>query len=55
MVADEAELRAHHAELTEAGLAVMLVEQIPGGDDLLCSYYTYLDESGSPVSTSRSG
>lgn len=48
IVADEAELRRHHGELTERGLAVMLVEQIPGSDEQLCSYYTYLDESGSP-------
>lgn len=32
-----------------AGLDVMLVEMIPGPDSLLCSYYTYLDESGAPL------
>lgn len=32
-----------------AGLEVMLVEKIPGPDSLLCSYYTYLDESGVPL------
>ncbi len=47
-VVDEAQLRREHAELTERGLAVMLVEQIPGSDEQLCSYYTYLDESGTP-------
>ncbi|MBV9126038.1 MAG: hypothetical protein JO112_22015, partial [Planctomycetes bacterium] len=31
-----------------AGLDVMLVEMIPGPDDRLCSYYTYLDEQGTP-------
>lgn len=41
------ELRVAHRRLTEAGLAVMLVERIPGPDSLLCSYYTYLDASGS--------
>jgi D-aspartate ligase len=30
------------------GLEVVLLEVIPGPDDLLCSYYTYLDEGGSP-------
>jgi len=28
------------------GLEAFLVEAIPGPDDLLCSYYTYLDETG---------
>jgi predicted ATP-grasp superfamily ATP-dependent carboligase len=32
-----------------AGLDVMLVEMIPGPDSRLCSYYTYLDESGTPL------
>jgi D-aspartate ligase len=31
-----------------AGLEALLVEFIPGGDDKLCSYYTYLDEDGTP-------
>lgn len=42
-------LLAEHRELTDAGIGVLLVEQIPGPDDLLCSYYTYLDSSGSPT------
>jgi len=29
-----------------AGIQTFLVEMIPGPDDKLCSYYTYLDESG---------
>jgi D-aspartate ligase len=32
-----------------AGVDVMLVEMIPGPDDRLCSYYTYLDETGTPL------
>ncbi|HWG42539.1 MAG TPA: hypothetical protein VN688_07110 [Gemmataceae bacterium] len=32
-----------------AGIEVMLVEMIPGPDDRLCSYYTYLDADGSPL------
>ncbi len=32
-----------------SGLQVMLVEKIPGPDDRLCSYYTYLDEAGEPL------
>jgi predicted ATP-grasp superfamily ATP-dependent carboligase len=32
-----------------AGVDVMLVEMIPGPDDRLCSYYTYLDENGEPL------
>jgi len=49
VVDDLAGLRREHAELTGAGLAVLLVEQIPGGDDQLCSYYTYLDPTGKPT------
>ena len=29
-----------------AGIQTFLVEMIPGPDDKLCSYYTYLDENG---------
>lgn len=32
----------------EAGIDVLLMEMIPGPDDRLCSYYTYLDESSEP-------
>jgi predicted ATP-grasp superfamily ATP-dependent carboligase len=32
-----------------ANVGVMLVEMIPGPDDRLCSYYTYLDETGTPL------
>jgi predicted ATP-grasp superfamily ATP-dependent carboligase len=32
-----------------AGIDVMLVEMIPGPDDRLCSYYTYIDENGTPL------
>jgi predicted ATP-grasp superfamily ATP-dependent carboligase len=31
-----------------AGMDMLLVELIPGGDEQLCSYYTYLDEHGEP-------
>jgi predicted ATP-grasp superfamily ATP-dependent carboligase len=31
---------------SRVGIKTFLVEMIPGGDDRLCSYYTYLDESG---------
>jgi D-aspartate ligase len=37
------------ASARAAGLDVMLVEMIPGPDDRLCSYYTYLDETGRPL------
>jgi predicted ATP-grasp superfamily ATP-dependent carboligase len=32
-----------------AGLEVMLVEWIPGGDETICSYFTYLDEAHAPL------
>lgn len=46
---DFAELRVEYSTLRAAGLAVLLTEQIPGPDDLLCSYYTYLDAAGTPT------
>ncbi|HEX5412868.1 MAG TPA: hypothetical protein VFZ27_13545 [Terriglobia bacterium] len=33
----------------EAGLEVVLMENIPGPDSRLCSYYTYLDEDGNAL------
>ncbi|MGQ0574877.1 MAG: carboxylate--amine ligase [Pseudonocardia sp.] len=49
VVDDWAGLQAAHAELHAAGVAVMLVEQIPGTDEQLCSYATYLDAAGDPT------
>lgn len=43
---DEVVAGVHAA--AEAGTDVLLMEMIPGPDDRLCSYYTYLDESGEP-------
>jgi predicted ATP-grasp superfamily ATP-dependent carboligase len=44
------ELLDAHRRLTEqVGIAVVLMESIPGPDDRLCSYYTYLDERGRPL------
>jgi predicted ATP-grasp superfamily ATP-dependent carboligase len=41
-------LYAHEA-LGAAGIETLLVEWIPGPDDRLCSYYTYLDGEGTPL------
>jgi D-aspartate ligase len=43
------EMLAAYLQAEQAGIAVMLVEQIPGPDDRLCSYYTYLDEQGNAL------
>jgi predicted ATP-grasp superfamily ATP-dependent carboligase len=43
------ELSAALAVAEQAGVATVLMEKIPGPDDLLCSYYTYLDERGEPL------
>jgi predicted ATP-grasp superfamily ATP-dependent carboligase len=45
---DVNELRQATARTAAAGVEFMLVELIPGPDDRLCSYYTYLDKSGTP-------
>jgi predicted ATP-grasp superfamily ATP-dependent carboligase len=36
-------------QANDAGMQMLLVELIPGGDDRLCSYYTYLDEHSKPL------
>ena len=43
------ELEDAYRKVQDAGLECMLVEYIPGGDDLLCSYYTYIDAEGQPA------
>lgn len=47
-VHDFAGLADAYARVRAHGLDVVLLEEIPGPDDLLCSYYTYLDERGEP-------
>lgn len=44
-----AELMEAYGKVRFHNLEVMLVEMIPGSDDLLCSYYTYMDEKGLPL------
>ncbi len=48
MVRDFDELMAAFRRVDEKGLEVVLLEVIPGPDDLLCSYYTYIDDQGTP-------
>jgi predicted ATP-grasp superfamily ATP-dependent carboligase len=43
------ELLAVFAQTDDARTDVLLMEHIPGPDDRLCSYYTYLDEAGAPL------
>ena len=43
------ELVAAYRKTSDAGVAAMLTEMIPGPDDRLCSYYTYMDENGHPM------
>lgn len=46
---DFAQLDEACARVRGLGLGVMLVEFIPGPDDRLCSYYTYLDDDDRPL------
>jgi D-aspartate ligase len=46
---DFASLRHALAQVSALQMETMLVEFIPGRDDQLCSYYTYLDENGAPL------
>ena len=43
------ELLRNFSELQRHGIEFLLMEYVPGGDDLLCSYYTYMDENGTPL------
>jgi predicted ATP-grasp superfamily ATP-dependent carboligase len=43
------ELLAAHQTADDAEVETLLLEMIPGPDDRLCSYYTYLDEHGNPL------
>lgn len=48
-VNDRAELMSEFSRLTQLGLSMVIMEFIPGCDDHLCSYYSYVDESGTPL------
>ena len=48
-VNDQAEVAAAVASVAATGTGSVLMEKIPGPDDRLCSYYTYLDESSRPL------
>ncbi|HSV15356.1 MAG TPA: hypothetical protein VLI90_13940 [Tepidisphaeraceae bacterium] len=43
------QLLAAYDTAAGAGMDMMLVELIPGGDEQLCSYYTYLDAQGNAL------
>ena len=43
------ELHQKFVELQHQNIEYLLMEFIPGGDDQLCSYYTYMDENGTPL------
>jgi predicted ATP-grasp superfamily ATP-dependent carboligase len=49
VASDFEQLLSAFDEANEAGMQTLLVELIPGADDKLCSYYTYLDEQGKPL------
>jgi D-aspartate ligase len=48
MARDFEELMSAYRLVNDHAVEVVLLEVIPGPDDLLCSYYTYLDEEGEP-------
>lgn len=49
MVADLSQLLDAFETTSAAGIDVLLMEWIPGADDRLCSYYTYVDEEGTAL------
>ena len=46
---DADELTAAFAATSEAGLEMIVTEIIPGDDSRYCSYYSYLDDDGTPL------
>ena len=49
VVENEKQLIDRFNAAEELGLSMLLSEIITGGDDRLCSYFTYIDESGEPL------
>jgi predicted ATP-grasp superfamily ATP-dependent carboligase/CelD/BcsL family acetyltransferase involved in cellulose biosynthesis len=49
VVATETELEEALAYVRELDVDAIVTEIIPGGDDQLCSYYSYLDVAGQPL------
>jgi predicted ATP-grasp superfamily ATP-dependent carboligase len=43
------ELVAEFERTAELGVSMLVTEIVPGRDDQLCSYYSYLDEHGEPL------
>lgn len=49
VVDDAEELLDAYDQLSALGVETLATELIPGGDDRLCSYYSYLDADGRPL------
>jgi len=49
IVRDAEELRAVHRLTAERGVRMMLTEIVPGDDDQLVAYVSYLDDAGQPL------
>jgi D-aspartate ligase len=49
LIRDPAALVQRFSVAAHLGVGIILMEYIPGGDDRLCSYYTYLDDSGNSL------
>ena len=43
------ELVEQYERTAELGISMLCTEIVPGRDDALCSYYSYLDEAGEPL------
>lgn len=48
-VSSPEELVREFEHTAELGVAMLVTEIVPGPDDALCSYYSYLDEDGRPL------
>lgn len=49
LVSDKTDLFRRFSNAARLGVNTVLMDYVPGGDDRLCSSYTYLDEHGDPI------
>ena len=49
LIDDRSALASNFKLANDLGVDVVVMEYVPGGDDRLCSYFTYLDDDGNPL------
>ena len=49
LIDNRSALASNFKYANDLGVSVVVMEYVPGGDDRLCSYFTYLDEHATPM------